>query len=205
MYTCGSNHKKANAVKKILFALVFTAVSGIGSAQFCDFTAAFTVKFVENNYVQFLPDTLDPYLDYYWDFGNGNVSYNIHPGNQYFFPGIHTVCLTVSDVGCSTTDCANMDLNTATIKPVKTSVLDLVEAGPNPFNREINITFPTSGNYGLTLMDLSGRILLKKTFLTEAGQTISIKEKVESLPQGIYLLELVQKNEKEVRRLVKVK
>jgi hypothetical protein len=192
-------------VKKLLFAFGFSALSGLGSAQFCDFNSAFTVKFVENNYVQFLPDTLDPYLDYYWDFGNGNVSYNIHPGNQYFFPGMHTVCLTVSNVSCSTTDCANMDLNTASISPVKTSALDLVEAGPNPFNRELNLTFATSGNYGLTLMDLSGRILFKRTLLADAGQTLAIRDKVESLPQGIYLLELNHKGEKEVRRLVKVK
>ena len=98
-----------------------------------------------------------------------------------------------------------MDLNTASIPPVKTSALDLVEAGPNPFNRELNLTFATSGNYGLTLMDLSGRILFKRTLLADAGQTLAIRDKVESLPQGIYLLELNHKGEKEVRRLVKVK
>lgn len=192
-------------MKKHLLGLSFFVVSGVASAQFCDFNAAFTVKFVENNYVQFLPDTLDPYLDYYWDFGNGNVSYNIHPGNQYFFPGIHTVCLTVSNVSCSTTDCANMDLNTATIKPVKASALALVETAPNPFVKELNLTFSVSGTYGITLMDLSGRMIFKKSLIADSGQTLAIRDKVESLPQGIYLLELNHKGEKEVRRLVKVK
>ena len=192
-------------MKKHLLSLGFIAISGVASSQFCDFSAAFTVKFVENNYVQFLPDTLDPYLDYYWDFGNGNVSYSIHPGNQYFFPGIHTVCLTVSNVNCSTTDCANMDLNTATIKPVKTSALAFVETSPNPFLKELSLTFSASGTYGIVLMDLSGRSIFKKSLIADSGQTLVIRDKVESLPQGIYLLELNHKGEKEVRRLVKVK
>jgi hypothetical protein len=54
-------------------------------------------------------------------------------------------------------------------------------------------------------MDLSGRTIFKKSLIVDAGQTLAIKDKVESLPQGIYLLELNHKGEKEVRRLVKVK
>jgi hypothetical protein len=98
-----------------------------------------------------------------------------------------------------------MDLNTATIKPVKTSALALVETAPNPFMKELNLTFSTSGTYGINLMDLSGRTIFKKSLIVDAGQTLAIKDKVESLPQGIYLLELNHKGEKEVRRLVKVK
>ncbi len=98
-----------------------------------------------------------------------------------------------------------MDLNTATIKPVKTSALALVETSPNPFLKELSLTFSASGTYGIVLMDLSGRSIFKKSLIADSGQTLVIRDKVESLPQGIYLLELNHKGEKEVRRLVKVK
>ena len=42
---------------------------------------------------------------YFWDFGDGGTSAEMHPFHHYALPGVFTVCLTAINAECSTTFC----------------------------------------------------------------------------------------------------
>jgi PKD repeat protein len=59
------------------------------------------------------------WASYYWDFGNGNVSYSQYP-NTNLANGWHNVCLTVTDSTCTETFCDSVYVNNS--NPCNTSV-----------------------------------------------------------------------------------
>jgi PKD repeat protein len=149
----------------------------------------FSPTLLTTNTVHFLPDTLDPYLNYFWDFGDGTFSYDINPQKLFFFPGLYTVCLTITDNGCSSTTCNPVQLNVAggldQAGNWKTSIY------PNPFDAELSI-----GLSGLTqqtelrLRDLSGRVLVRRTAQPISGELVFHLNgnDIQNLPAGMYMV-----------------
>ncbi|MFZ9700094.1 MAG: PKD domain-containing protein [Flavobacteriales bacterium] len=149
----------------------------------------FSPTLLTTNTVHFLPDTLDPYLDYFWDFGDGTYSLDINPQKLFFFPGLYTVCLTITDNGCSSTTCNPVQLNVAggldQLGDWSSSIY------PNPFDRELNVALSGLNQAAeLRLRDLSGRVLLRHHIQPASGQAnlqLSASE-LAPLPAGVYIL-----------------
>lgn len=149
----------------------------------------FSPTLLTTNTVHFLPDTLDPYLDYFWDFGDGTYSLDINPQKLFFFPGLYTVCLTITDNGCSSTTCNPVQLNVAggldQLGDWSSSIY------PNPFDRELNVALSGLNQAAeLRLRDLSGRVLLRHHIQPASGQAnlqLSATE-LAPLPAGVYIL-----------------
>lgn len=61
---------------------------------------------------------VQPPVYYAWDFGDGNSSTLQFPQHIYSQPGTYTVCLNVTTVGCTTTYCSPLTVDTTIIIPV---------------------------------------------------------------------------------------
>jgi PKD repeat protein len=72
---------------------------------------------------------------WYWDFGDGNISFNQNPAHQYADSGQYQVCLTVSNTGVSNTcfDTYCTDI----ITPTYYNFGGLVWAGDYPLNNPV--------------------------------------------------------------------
>jgi PKD repeat protein len=57
-------------------------------------------------------------VNYSWNFGDGNSSTLQFPQHQYSAPGTYLVCLTVSTVGCTTTYCDSIVIDTTINNPI---------------------------------------------------------------------------------------
>ena len=161
------------------------------------FNTSFAPTLIGTATVQFLPDTLDPYLDYMWDFGDGTVSYQINPQHTYWNSGIYTVCLTISDSLCSSSYCTDMQLNATGVETLEAQLIE-IKVGPNPFKDQLLIQLPEyNGNWSVSLRDAQGRLIGQKT----SNQNQLLWSGLEHLSSGIYL---VQVETEEGSRFVKV-
>jgi PKD repeat protein len=61
---------------------------------------------------------LPPPVNYAWSFGDGNTSTLQFPNHQYSAPGVYIVCLTVSTVGCTSTYCDSIVIDTTINNPI---------------------------------------------------------------------------------------
>jgi PKD repeat protein len=61
---------------------------------------------------------LPPPVNYSWSFGDGNTSTLQFPNHQYSAPGVYLVCLTVSTVGCTSTYCDSIVIDTTINNPI---------------------------------------------------------------------------------------
>jgi len=164
----------------------------------------FSPNLLTTNTVHFLPDTLDPYLNYFWDFGDGTFSYDINPQKLFFFPGLYTVCLTITDNGCSSTTCNPVQLNVAG---------GLDQAGhwktniyPNPFDGDLKVGLSgLSQKVELRLRDLSGRVLLQRAAQPTSGELLFQLNgtEIQNLPAGMYLVSVDTQEGSQHFRVVK--
>lgn len=149
----------------------------------------FSPTLLTANTIHFLPDTLDPYLNYVWDFGDGTFSYDINPQKLFFFPGLYNVCLTITDNGCSSSTCNPVQLNVA-------GGLDLSgqwkgNVYPNPFDAELRIELiGLSQKAEVRLRDLSGRTLHTQQAVPFSGEATIVFDGagVELMPAGVYIV-----------------
>ena len=151
----------------------------------------FSPTLLTTNTVHFLPDTLDPYLDYLWDFGDGTFSYDINPQKLFFFPGLYNVCLSITDNGCTSTTCNPVQLNVAggldQTGNWKTNLY------PNPFDRELRIDLKGLNQQAeVRLRDLSGRTLHVQKAMPNSGEASIVFKggNIETLPAGVYIVSI---------------
>ncbi len=71
------------------------------------------------NYVYFINSSTGSNLNYYWDFGDGSSSTQMHPNHMYASAGTYTVCLTVWDNAgnCADTLCSVVTVTGSTGGP----------------------------------------------------------------------------------------
>jgi len=106
----------------------------------------------------------------FWDFGDGNFSFNLNPSHSYTQAGTYEVCMSLQDhCGASGRLCKTINVSSS-----------LNEAGeeewlmfPNPVDEVLHIRFDNiNGSRTLELLDLSGKSL--QTFHLNAGGELSI-------------------------------
>lgn len=83
---------------------IYVDTTGIDTTGNCNWSAFFTYSYNPANTAQvsFSPTPLIPGLSYYWNFGDGFVSYLQSPTHLYSNPGTYSVILTIIDsaAGC---------------------------------------------------------------------------------------------------------
>jgi PKD repeat protein len=84
-------------------------------------TAHFTFKVDSaTNSVCVYPDANPTGTVYVWNFGDGNISKDVHPCHHYLLPGVYTICLTVetpassTNGGCKNTSCQKVAVGVTT-------------------------------------------------------------------------------------------
>lgn len=93
-----------------IFHIDFTGCAGNPSGGNC--AAAF--QYVKNGYVvNFLDFSTGSNLNYNWDFGDGHTSTQHQPVHTYNAQGAFQVCLTVSNVFCSSTFCDSVVIDSS--------------------------------------------------------------------------------------------
>jgi PKD repeat protein len=159
-------------------------------------------------------------LSYYWDFGDGDSSSLQYPSHVYAGPGSYIVCLTVYNafLGCSSTYCdsllvlnkmsSSVPFSINVVSPLTAvtppAVGPAMQLSPNPANSEVRlaINLENQGQGAVRLLDVQGRVVkaIDLGYLA-AGlhqQTLDLT----TLPDGIYLVELMVGGQRTVQKLV---
>lgn len=94
---------------------------------------------LEHMRVHFLDLSYFDPVDYEWDFGDGNFSNELEPNHTYTEQGVYEVCLTVSNIYNSSTNCKTIIIGTTStqnqLKEVDISIF------PNPTFDFITLSF----------------------------------------------------------------
>lgn len=194
---------KLDAQTNILLdkAAVFTnQTNGLPDCQPA-INTSFSPSLIEEHRVQFLPDTLNPYLDYYWDFGDGYVSYEINPAHTYWNNGLYQVCLTITDTSldCSSSFCTEMQLNTTSIEE-GFALKGGVRIGPNPLQGALNIFWDHSPEtWEAQVFSISGQMVAR----FESSQSAYAWNGARLLAPGAYLIRIQNGGQIESKLLIK--
>lgn len=148
-------------------------------------------------------------LSFNWDFGDGSTANTPYPTHQYNGTGSYLVCLTVADAnGCSSTYCDSLTVDSLgnvvyrgatssgfTLNIVAPNVLGVEDNQPAigslypvPASSELNIRFSDNVKEEVTynVLSIDGRRIMNGQL---NGTTATLN--IESLQQGIYLLEVI--------------
>jgi PKD repeat protein len=160
-------------------------------------------------------------LSYFWDFGDGDSSSQQYPSHVYAGPGAYIVCLTVYNalLGCSSTYCdsllvlnkmsSSVPFSINVVSPLTAvappaAVGPAMQISPNPASSEVRlaINLENQGQGAIRLLDVQGRAVkaMDLGFLA-AGlhqQTLDLS----TMPDGIYLVELMVNGQRTVQKLV---
>jgi hypothetical protein len=141
--------------------------------------------------------TTGPGAQYFWDFGDGNYSYQANPSHQYAFGGYFMVCLTVYDSLQNYCDSVcHLILATPLAGMEENALQGSLSAAPNPSDASVTLSFMAvnSGAANITMYDAAGRIANEKTVPVQTAGRINTELNTADMPQGIYLVK-VQVNE----------
>ena len=123
-----------------------------------------------------------------WDFGNGIISTDNNPINDFQTPGTYPVCLTVwNSAGCSQTACEDIIILPTDMEEVINEI-DLV-VSPNPGQDwfRFETSQPLQDTASITIIDELGR---KVIGLPTAFQQSSLLLNLEHLASGIYFVQI---------------
>lgn len=139
---------------------------------------------------------------YAWDFGDGNTGSGDTITYGYTSNGTFTVTLTVSNA-CGT-DSTTVTVTTSGIGLQENILSTTLQVYPNPSNDFINISFDGSASQDATirLLDLSGREVISNNVGDINGQYQGAMD-IQSLADGIYMLEIESGQLKATRRVIK--
>ncbi len=161
-------------------------------------------------------------LSYFWDFGDGSSSTLQYPNHVYAGPGTYAVCLTVSNgpiLGCSSTFCDTLVVlnKTTSSVPFSINVVSPVTAvappvapanglqlSPNPASQEVRlaINVANQGEGQLRVLDVQGRTVkaVSLGYLSAGLHQQSLD--LSTMPDGIYMVELLVNGARTVQKLV---
>ncbi|MBP6185255.1 MAG: PKD domain-containing protein [Saprospiraceae bacterium] len=144
--------------------------------------AEFRVRTDSTLNVKFIDRSAYEPADWYWTFGDGSSSTEVHPTHVYLSSGTYEVCLTVSNVNGSDTYCRYVHLGTSATDDIRKDAQ--ITLFPNPAQDILNVNIAGFYPVGARLLiyDLLGR-QIQSTALSSGLQGVSI----ESIPPGAYV------------------
>ena len=140
---------------------------------------------------------------YFWDFGDGSTSTDFEPTHEYTAGGSYTICLTITTDLCTDTQC-----DTVTIAPTaieEEQILNQLLVYPNPANNNITIQIENgySSDVVIFISDLNGRNV-QQVFTGTLNQGVqTFNADIQSLPAGIYMLQVTGEHGNEIQKIVK--
>ena len=138
--------------------------------------------------------------NYYWDFGNGNISSDSNPWHDYALTGTYTVMLVSSNYICPN-DTTYQTVEVIDNVGLSQQELSEIHVYPNPFSDYIRLSgVKTEKDFSITLMDISGKIVLTKIDFDYTKMQFS---QIDFLAKGTYILEINQDDKSE--RIVLIK
>ncbi|MBL7780046.1 MAG: PKD domain-containing protein, partial [Saprospiraceae bacterium] len=136
-----------------------------------------------------------------WDFGDGSaMSQDTSPVHTLPGPGVYEVCLTVSNVNGSSTQCRQVSLTVGAQEAAAAEAIQ-VAISPSPFRHRLEVALGADLRRPLfRLYDYTGR-LLRSAALRQGVTSVDTA----NLPAGVYFWEVLE-GEARVRagRVVKV-
>ena len=123
-------------------------------------SAYFTTRIIGGT-VDFNP--IKDSLTYYWQFGDGDVSYLNHPAHTYGANGTYSVSLNITNNdGCKNDSTMLLSINTVGLEDFS-GYRKTLSAYPNPFNGKTQIHFnlPFSAEVDLEVYDMMGNLVEK--------------------------------------------
>lgn len=183
----------ADAIQAAAKAVVYDSLSKWYVGKFdpiADFTSVDTTS---NPTVQFTNQSQRA-DSYYWDFGDGNTSTSENPS--------HTFAVGVYQVKLIASKCGQSDTLTKTVNVLVNSVneigMDQLNIYPNPVHDELRIEGELQSTFTqMILMNDVGEVIQTSTFRNTWD--------VSNIPNGMYLLKLIQKDGNEITRKIIVK
>lgn len=91
---------------------------------------------------------VNPSTTFTWTFGDGNSSSTRFPQHLYSLPGVYSVCLTISDSGCTDTYCSSILVDTANGNPGGNCQANFVKLQVAPYSViVVDLSTGTNLNY----------------------------------------------------------
>jgi hypothetical protein len=117
---------------------------------------------------------------WHWDFGDGDTSTLQHPSHVYTAPGTYTVCLVVTNNGCSDTTCQGLTVIAVGTEPTRESDVKIF---PNPSTGlfKVETAAPLQG----TVVDVHGKVI-KEITLESGCNALDLQ----GCADGLYFLRL---------------
>lgn len=163
-------------------------------------------SFVHKGFGQydFSPDNTD-LLSYHWDFGDGDTSIEASPYHEYATEETFDVTLSTTDSnGCSSEKTLQVSVNTGIDE--NTPLTNPFKVFPNPFNKEVNISYQLQ-NAGSVTLEVYGLDGQKLESIVNREQSAGAYQYTFSSPEasGVYVLRMVVDGYVYHERIVKAK
>ncbi len=144
--------------------------------------------------------------NYSWTFGDGSSSTSPSPAHLYASNGWYLICLTVWRPADS---CANTVCDTILVTNAGTGVktvegMSISNMYPVPATNELNIELANLFNQPVevSITDMTGKVLLTKTFTTHVGQN-NIKLDIGDLFGGMYMVQISNEQGRISKKMIK--
>lgn len=157
-----------------------------------------------------------------WNFGDGNWTYDPYPYHEYSSDGPFNLCLRVTiavpnDANCTVNYCMEIDASLlvrstgfaiqvvppATLNTSEASSAESLQLWPNPASSEVQVSFTSVDNTAaqLHIYDMNGRAVYAENWPLASGEQ-QIAVNTAKFSSGVYLVQLVQEDMMESKRLV---
>lgn len=123
---------------------------------------------------------------YYWEFGDGAVSFDRNPVHTYPIPGTFEVCLSVDYGGEAFDYCKNVAVDYCTgVEDIEN--LTSFSLYPNPADDvlNVNLTFGVAQQATIQIVNMAGQVMITEE--TNATMNYNTSIDVSSLPAGVYM------------------
>lgn len=136
--------------------------------------------------------------DYFWDFGDGNTSFETDPVHTFATDGFYQVTLNALTPACGNATSQNIVIQTTATGE---QAFPELRVFPNPVREMLFVEWASEPREALQirLLDATGRVIIQRVQPTAGNLMLSVK----AVPAGLYFLELTGRNGRRVLRVVR--
>ena len=139
--------------------------------------------------------------DWYWEFGDGEISDEQNPTHQYAEAALYSASLTITTYDCTSTFYYDIDLVNGTVAYSPGPTTGVVEQDaleltiyPNPVQDVLNLQFNVSTELEVQIVNISGQLLI-----TSTHRSIDVS----SLSQRVYFVKIMNNGQTTIKKFVK--
>ena len=151
--------------------------------------------------VYFNDMSIGPITEWFWEFGDGETSFEQNPVHTYATQDVYIATLTIEAENCTSSFYYEIDLITGqvVVSPGPTTGIieqETIEVSlyPNPVQNILNIDLNTNSNIEVQIVNLAGQVII-----TSRETSIDVS----NLSQGIYFANIVTNGQVFTRKFIK--